>query len=65
MLDPSIPAKHPEEKIKSNVHELILRSKYNPVTFVGALLVREKPIHWHGWQRINILRKTSAHPFTQ
>lgn len=34
MLDPSIPAKHPEEKIKSNVHELILRSKYNPVTFV-------------------------------
>lgn len=34
LMDPSMPAKHPEEKIKSNVHELILRSKYNPVTFV-------------------------------
>lgn len=29
-----MPAKHPVEKIKSNVHELVLRSKYNPVTFV-------------------------------
>ncbi|QED47143.1 AAA domain-containing protein [Cytobacillus dafuensis] len=34
LLDPSIKAKHPEDKIKSNVHELILRSKYNPVTYV-------------------------------
>jgi hypothetical protein len=34
LMDPSMPAKHPTEKIKSNVHELILRSKYNPVTFV-------------------------------
>ena len=33
-MDPSMPAKHPVEKIKSNVHELVLRSKYNPVTFV-------------------------------
>ncbi|KOP81656.1 DNA helicase [Bacillus sp. FJAT-21945] len=34
LMDPSMPAKHPADNIKSNVHELILRSKYNPVTFV-------------------------------
>ncbi|MGG3467002.1 AAA domain-containing protein [Neobacillus pocheonensis] len=34
LMDPSMPAKHPQEKIKSNVHEVLLRSKYNPVTFV-------------------------------
>ncbi|MFE8696290.1 AAA domain-containing protein [Cytobacillus sp. FJAT-53684] len=34
LMDPSMPAKHPTDNIKSNVHELILRSKYNPVTFV-------------------------------
>ena len=34
LLDPSMPAKHPAEKSKSNVHELVLRSKYNPVSFV-------------------------------
>lgn len=34
LMEPSMPAKHPLEKIKSNVHELVLRSKYNPVTFV-------------------------------
>ncbi|MGG1397200.1 AAA domain-containing protein [Bacillus salipaludis] len=34
LMNPSMPAKHPLDKIKSNVHELVLRSKYNPVTFV-------------------------------
>ncbi|WP_042357135.1 DEAD/DEAH box helicase [Bacillus rubiinfantis] len=34
LMNPSIKTKHPAEKIKSNVHELLLRSKYNPVTFV-------------------------------
>lgn len=34
LMDPSMPAKHPVSKIKSNVHELVLRSKYNPVTFI-------------------------------
>ncbi|MEH7246270.1 AAA domain-containing protein [Neobacillus niacini] len=34
LMNPSMPAKHPEEKIKNNVHEVVLRSKYNPVTFV-------------------------------
>ncbi|MEH7121257.1 AAA domain-containing protein [Neobacillus vireti] len=34
LMDPSMPATHPVEKIKSAVHELVLRSKYNPVTFV-------------------------------
>ncbi|MEH7075697.1 AAA domain-containing protein [Neobacillus drentensis] len=34
LMDPSMPAKHPIEKSKSGLHELVLRSKYNPVTFV-------------------------------
>ncbi|MFP5112001.1 AAA domain-containing protein [Bacillaceae bacterium C204] len=34
LMDPSMPAQHPVEKSKSNIHELVLRSKYNPVTFV-------------------------------
>ncbi|MFE7062619.1 AAA domain-containing protein [Sutcliffiella sp. NPDC057660] len=34
LLNPSQEVNHPKEIIKSNVHELILRSKYNPVTFV-------------------------------
>nr|WP_152446507.1 AAA domain-containing protein [Bacillus sp. THAF10] len=34
LLQPDIEPKHPTSIIKSNVHELILRSKYNPVTFV-------------------------------
>ncbi|WP_071394600.1 DEAD/DEAH box helicase [Bacillus tuaregi] len=34
LMEPSMPAKHPTEVIQSNVHELILRSKYNPITFV-------------------------------
>lgn len=34
LMNPSMEARHPAEKIKSNVHELVLRSKYNPVTFV-------------------------------
>ncbi|CAG9621643.1 DEAD/DEAH box helicase [Sutcliffiella rhizosphaerae] len=34
LMNPQMPPKHPTNIIKSNVHELILRSKYNPVTFV-------------------------------
>ncbi|MGG0717950.1 AAA domain-containing protein [Robertmurraya massiliosenegalensis] len=34
LMNPSLETKHPKVKIKSNVHELVLRSKYNPVTFV-------------------------------
>lgn len=34
LMNPSVEAKHPKEKIKSNLHELILRAKYNPATFV-------------------------------
>jgi hypothetical protein len=34
LMQPSMPPKHPTEIIKSNVHELILRSKYNPITFM-------------------------------
>lgn len=34
LMDPNEVAKHPIDNIKSNVHELMLRSQYNPVTFV-------------------------------
>lgn len=34
LMNPSMPSKYPAEKVKSSVHELVLRSKYNPVTFV-------------------------------
>jgi hypothetical protein len=34
LLKPSETAKHPTDKFKTNVHELMLRSQYNPVTFV-------------------------------
>lgn len=34
LMNPSMETKHPEAKIKGNVHELVLRSKYNPATFV-------------------------------
>lgn len=34
LMNPAMESKHPKEKIKSNVHELILRSKYNAATFV-------------------------------
>lgn len=34
MLEPTMVPLHPIEKIKTNVHELVLRSKYNPITFV-------------------------------
>ncbi|MGE6259696.1 AAA domain-containing protein [Heyndrickxia sporothermodurans] len=34
LLHPTFPAKHLQKTIKSNVHEVILRSKYNPVTYI-------------------------------
>ncbi|WP_299088484.1 AAA domain-containing protein [uncultured Metabacillus sp.] len=34
LINPPNEAMHPLHNIKSNVHELVLRSKYNPVTFV-------------------------------
>lgn len=34
LIYPIEESKHPVENIKSNVHELILRSQFNPVTFV-------------------------------
>lgn len=34
LMEPSMEAKHPTDKIKSPTHELILRSKYNPITYV-------------------------------
>jgi hypothetical protein len=34
LLEPSMEARHPAEKVKSSVHELVLRSKYNYATYV-------------------------------
>ncbi|MGD6871333.1 DEAD/DEAH box helicase [Sutcliffiella horikoshii] len=34
LMHPDMKPKHPTDIIKSSVHELILRSKYNPVTYV-------------------------------
>lgn len=34
LMNPNMEAKHPEDKVVSNVHELVLRAKYNPVTYV-------------------------------
>lgn len=34
LMNPANETKHPQKPFKSNVHELIIRSKYNPVTFV-------------------------------
>ena len=34
LINPSMPAKHPNEQNESAVKELFVRSKYNPVTFV-------------------------------
>ncbi|WP_371932650.1 DEAD/DEAH box helicase [Bacillus carboniphilus] len=34
LMNPSVNLRHPIEQIKGNVHELVLRSKYNPITFV-------------------------------
>ncbi|MCA0988328.1 DNA2/NAM7 family helicase [Alkalihalobacillus algicola] len=34
LMNPSTITKHPKDKIKNSLHELILRSKYNPVTYV-------------------------------
>lgn len=34
LLHPTFPAKHLQKTIRSNVHEVILRSKYNPVTYI-------------------------------
>ncbi|KKK37743.1 DNA helicase [Mesobacillus campisalis] len=34
LMEPSMEARHPAEKVKSSVHELVLRSKYNYSTYV-------------------------------
>lgn len=34
LMNPSMPPKHPADKVKTGAHELILRSKYNPATYV-------------------------------
>ncbi|MCR2823548.1 AAA domain-containing protein [Lederbergia panacisoli] len=56
LMNPSVETKHPAEKIKSNVHELVLRSKYNPATFVWG-----PP----GTGKTYILARTAANKYFQ
>lgn len=56
LMDPSMPTNHPTEIIKSNVHELILRSKYNPITYVWGHPGQGRPTPWLEWQPINTFR---------
>ncbi|MBS4175054.1 AAA domain-containing protein [Bacillus sp. FJAT-49736] len=56
LMSPSMEVKHPKEKIKSNVHELILRSKYNHTTFVWG-----PP----GTGKTYILARTAANKYFQ
>ncbi|KAA0546389.1 AAA family ATPase [Bacillus sp. BGMRC 2118] len=34
LMNPSLETKHPKETVKNHAHEVFLRSKYNPVTFL-------------------------------
>ncbi|WP_191565567.1 AAA domain-containing protein [Metabacillus idriensis] len=68
LMDPSMPAKHPADKVKSNVHELLLRSKYNPVTFVWGppgtgktyTLARTAANHYFKGKRVLILSHSNS-----
>lgn len=45
LMQPSEETKHPSEQLKNHVHELSLRCKYNPVSFVWGRLEQEKHTH--------------------
>ena len=60
LMNPSMPAKHPEEKIKSNVHEVVLRSKSILLPLCGDHLGQGKRIHWPGLLLINISKKKQS-----
>lgn len=68
LMDPSMPSKHPADKVKSNVHELLLRSKYNPVTFVWGppgtgktyTLARTAANHYFKGKRVLILSHSNS-----
>ncbi|MDZ5473864.1 AAA domain-containing protein [Bacillus sp. 31A1R] len=67
LMDPSMPIKHPTDKITSNVHELILRSKYNPVTYVWGppgtgktyTLARVVANHYFKGKRVLVLAQSN------
>ncbi|MFY0758441.1 AAA domain-containing protein [Metabacillus dongyingensis] len=68
LMDPSMPPKHPSEKGKSSVHELFIRSKYNPVTFVWGppgtgktyTLARTAANHYFKGKRVLILSHSNS-----
>ncbi|MCP8969564.1 AAA domain-containing protein [Ectobacillus ponti] len=63
-----LPAKHPAEKVKSKVHEVFLRSAYNPVTFVWGppgtgktyTLARAAANHYLKGKRVLIVAHSNA-----
>lgn len=63
LMNPPKMSKHPQEKVKSSLHELILRSKYNPVTYVWGppgtgkthKLARTAANHYFKGQKVLIL----------
>lgn len=67
LMNPPNITKHPTEKLKSNVHELLLRSKYNPITFVWGppgtgktyTLARVAANHYLKGKRLLILSHTN------
>jgi hypothetical protein len=67
LLSPPRETKHPEDKIKSPVHELLLRSKYNPVTYVWGppgtgktyTLARVAANHYFKKRRVLILSQSN------
>jgi hypothetical protein len=67
LLSPPRETKHPEDKSKSPVHELLLRSKYNPVTYVWGppgtgktyTLARVAANHYFKKRRVLILSQSN------
>ncbi|MFD1737582.1 DEAD/DEAH box helicase [Bacillus salitolerans] len=67
LMNPQMPAKHPVERIKNTVHELLLRSTYNPVTFVWGppgtgktyTLARVAANHYSKQKRILLLSQSN------
>ncbi|WP_191556848.1 AAA domain-containing protein [Metabacillus idriensis] len=68
LMDPSMPPKHPAADGKSSVHELYVRSKYNPVTFVWGppgtgktyTLARTAANHYFKGKRVLILSHSNS-----
>ncbi|MDR0137613.1 AAA domain-containing protein [Metabacillus idriensis] len=68
LMEPKMPPKHPAADGKSSVHELYVRSKYNPVTFVWGppgtgktyTLARTAANHYFKGKRVLILSHSNS-----